>query len=441
MNTSLKILLAIALISVTIAAGVFTIKTLTADGDIKKTTAVVSQSAESSIQSGSNVIRRKPDEREKPKFSEAIIVAKEDPLQPKYIPVNQPAYLQNIRTEGKTYHSHVMGKVTGQARKKDWGIRGSAYFTYVYGIESIGKILKNDGITIIEERSFSKIIENVIVSRYEIGFEIPSTIQKGFNLLCSTIGSAIEIYSGSGDGTLGAKTGWEFGEGVNQVVSEIKIPFTDKMFSELRAEGMLPKELDPERIKQELMMFTKAKNTRILEGKKVRILFRDGQGITRIEPIQCKLSQQEEDVIKRTNYVMDHYIFPDQKVAPESTWDVNGDVFAGFLDPRLHGRVGGKVTIRRAPDFVNKNGEPSKRLRLVNGNISFTDNSSEGQAITGQLSGIRGLCIMPDKYGVITSATMSGTMIYKNVSTDHLLFDAEMTITPRFDISYECSVE
>ena len=120
MNTSLKILLAIALISVTIAAGVFTIKTLTADGDIKKTTAVVSQSAESSIQSGSNVIRRKPDEREKPKFSEAIIVAKEDPLQPKYIPVNQPAYLQNIRTEGKTYHSHVMGKVTGQARKQSY---------------------------------------------------------------------------------------------------------------------------------------------------------------------------------------------------------------------------------------------------------------------------------------------------------------------------------
>jgi hypothetical protein len=48
---------------------------------------------------------------------------------------------------------------------------------------------------------------------------------------------------------------------------------------------------------------------------------------------------------------------------------------------------------------------------------------------------------MPNKYGVITSATMSGTMIYKNVSTDHLLFDAEMTVTPRFEITYECTVE
>lgn len=442
MNTPLKILLAIALISVTIAAGVFTIKTITgSDGNGAKPTVNASKSTGSQGQGESSVIRRKPDERAKPKFSETIIVEKEDPLQPQYVPVNQPAYLQNIRTEGKTYHSRVMGKVEGKASKKDWGVRGSAYFTYIYGVESIGRIIKNDGVTIIEERQFGKVIENVIVSHYDIGFELPPTIKKGFNFLCATIGAAVEIYSGAGDGTTGAGAGWEIGEGVNQVVSEIKIPFTDEMFTELRAQGMLPESLDPERVKQQLMMFTKAKNTRILEGKKVRIVFRDGQGITRIDPIQCRLTQQEVDVIKRTNYVMDHYLFPDQKVAPDSTWDVNGDVFAGFLDPRLHGRVGGKVTVRRVADFVDAKGEPAKRLRLVNGNISFTDNSSQGQAITGQLSGIKGLCAIPNKFGVITSATMTGTMIYKNVSTDHLLFDAEMTVTPRFEISYECSVE
>ena len=112
-----------------------------------------------------------------------------------------------------------------------------------------------------------------------------------------------------------------------------------------------------------------------------------------------------------------------------------------FLDPRLHGRVGGKVTVKRVSDFGNPSMGYSKRLRLEKGNISFTDNSSEGQAITGQLSGIKGLCTIPDKYGVITNATMTGTMVYKNVSTDHLLFEAEMTVTPTFEISYECSVE
>lgn len=438
MNTSLKILTAIALISVTIAAGVFTIKTLTSvsTNNEKENTSVQTASGE-----GTRIVKRKPDEQSIPKFSTPIEVTREDPLQPRYVPVNQPAYLQNIRTEGKTYHSRVMGKVEGQASKKDWGIRGSAYFTYIYGVESIGKIVKNDGVTIIEERTFGKVIEDVIVSRYDIGFELPPEIKNGFNFLCATVGALIEINSGAGDGTAGAASGWETGETVNQVISEIKIPFTDEMFSDLRRQGMLPPELDPERVKRELMMFTKAKNTRILEGKKVRITFRDGQGITRIDPIGCTLTQQEVDVIKRTNYVMDHYLFPDQKVAPDSTWDVNGDVFAGFLDPRLHGKVGGKVTVRRVADFVNAKGEPAKRLRLVKGNISFTDNSSGNRAITGQLSGIKGLCSMPNKYGVITSATMSGTMIYKNVSTDHLLFDAEMTVTPRFEITYECAVE
>ena len=440
MNTALKILLAIALISVTIAAGVFVIKTLTSVPEGPEKTSSDTQSQGAPGQFESKVLERPMDERAKPKFSEPIVVEKDDFFQPRYIPVNQPAYLQNIRTEGKTYHSRVLGKVEGQASKKDWGIRGSAYFTYIYGVESVGKILKNDGVTIIEDRHFGKVVEDVIVSRYAVGFELPPTIQNGFNFLCATVGALAEIYTGAGDGFSGADAGWEFGEVVNQAVSEIKIPFTDEMFSKLRDEGMLPKELDPERVKDELMMFTKAKNTRILEGKTVRIAFKDGQGITRIDPIDCTLTQQEIDVIKRTNYVMDHYIFPDQKVAPDSTWDVNGDVFSGFLDPRLHGRVGGKVTVRRVADFVEK-GEPAKRLRLVNGNISFTDNSSQGQAITGQLSGIKGLCAMPDKYGVITSATMTGTMIYKNVSTDHLLFDAEMTVTPRFEISYECAVE
>lgn len=513
-KSTLQILFAIAMVSVTIAAGVFTIKTLTTDPPqpqiitISSTTSDVQQQEKNNNnrdskgeqetkQSGNDksdvvfvergtqqtgndnsgaakeeqgekqtgkettkvvfverdneqvendhsgnskqenqVIKRKPDESSVPKFSEPIIVEKNDPYQPKYVPVNQPEYLQNVRMEGKTYHSRVMGKVEGKASKKDWGIRGSAYFTYVYGVESIGKIQKNDGVTIIEERTFSNVAEDVLVSRYDIGFELPPELQTGINFFCATIGGMF-----GGDTVTGADAGWEVGETINTFISEIRIPFTDQMFSKLRSDGMLPPELDPERIKNELMMFTKAKNTRILEGKKVKITFKDGQGITRIDPIKCELSQQEVDVIKRTNYVMDHYLFPDQKVAPDSTWDVDGDVFAGFLDPRLHGRVGGKVTVKRVSDFGNQVMGYSKRLRLEKGNISFTDNSSEGQAITGQLSGIKGLCTIPDKYGVITNATMTGTMVYKNVSTDHLLFEAEMTVTPTFEISYECSVE
>ena len=436
MNSTLKILAAITMIAIIIAAGIVSVKTLMDWKTKPKKDDPVILVPDKPV-----VVETKEDDRSKPRFSEPIIVSKEDKLQPKYVPVNQPAFLQNIRMEGKTYHSRVLGKVEGRASKTDWAIRGSAYFTYIYGVESLGKIIKNDGIMIIEERTFGKVVEDVIVSRYEIGFELPPAIQNGFNFLCATLGAAGEIWLGGGDGTTGAVAGEEVGKVVNAIIQEIKIPFTDKMFADLRTQGMLPDSLDPNKVKREMMMFTKLKDGKILEGKKVRIIFRDGQGITSIEPIGCRLSKQEIDVIKLTNYVMDHYLFPDQQVSPGSNWDVNGDVFAGFLDPRLHGKVTGKVSITRISDFTDANNETAKRLRLVKGNISFTDNSSEGNAITGQLSGIKGVCSIPNKYGVVTSATMHGSMIYKNVSTDHLLFEAAMTVTPRFQITYECTVE
>lgn len=433
MNTFLKIMAAIALISLTIAAGVFTIKTLTEDKPA--VTPPVANRTEEDTPPVVTPIKKTP-VKPIPKITAPVEVKRDDPLQPAYIPVNQPAYLQNIRTEGKTYHSRVIGKVEGKASKKDWGIRGSAHFTYVYGVESIGKILKNDGVTIIEERTFGDVIEDVIVSRYEVGFEIPPRVKEGFSILCGVVGAIV-----SGGSQEGADAGHAIGETVNEIVSEIRIPFTDKMFADLRKQDMLPEELDPEKVKKEMMMFTKAKDTRILSGKKVKITFRDGQGISRIDPIGCKLTQQEVDVIKRTNFVMDHYLFPDHKVAPGSKWEVNGNVFAGFLDPRLHGKVAGKVNVSRISDFTDAQGEIAKRLRLVNGVISFTDNVSGNQAVTGQLSGINGICSIPAKHGVVTSATMSGTMIYKNVSTDHLLFDAAMTVEPRFEIVYECEVK
>ena len=226
-----------------------------------------------------------------------------------------------------------------------------------------------------------------------------------------------------------------------KLLNQVKIPVDDKFFNKLRDKKMLPQDLDPEKIKGEMVMFAKLKNGRILEGKTVRIVFRDGQGITSITPIGCSLSEQEVDVIKRTNYVMDHYLFPDQEIAIGSSWDVDGDVFAGFLDPRLQGKVDGKVTVRRVADFTDAAGEISRRLRLVNGHISFSDNSRAGKALTGQLNSVRGICSIPDRYGVITTASLSGMMDYRNVSTDHLLFAAEMTVTPRFEIIYECSVE
>lgn len=193
-------------------------------------------------------------------------------------------------------------------------------------------------------------------------------------------------------------------------------------------------------MESELKMFTQGSDNRLLENKKVKIVFEDGQGVIQVEGVGCEITGRERDIIVRTNMVMDHYLFPDRKVEPGSDWQIRGDVFSGFLDPRLEGKVDGQVTVARAPDFTDAKSGVAKRLRIVKGQI-VVRRESEQREITGQITGLKGVCVIPDTVGVVTSGGLHGHVDYKNLSRDHLLFAAETSFTPRIDITYECSVE
>jgi hypothetical protein len=324
--------------------------------------------------------------------------------------------LQMLRQEGKTYHSKVVGILKGKATKADWGVEGAAYFDYIYGIDSIGKIVKNDGVTIIEERQFKRVQETLLVSEYEVGIDLGSGL----------LSDIANFFGGPGTSA-----------GLNR---SVKIPAN---WVELgRSYGIfnqLP-QMDPNQYTDQLRMFATGSQERLLEGKTVRITFIDGQGVTAIEPVNCTLSERERDVIIRTNFVMDHYIFPDRTVAPGDEWNVDGSVFSGFLDPRLDGKAEGSLTILRQSDFVAPDGGVTKRLKLEQGNITVRDQGPTN-AINGELLNVTGVLAVPDKDGVVTSAVIKGAADYQNVSTDHLLFQAKQAIEPQFSIRYECTVE
>jgi hypothetical protein len=123
-----------------------------------------------------------------------------------------------------------------------------------------------------------------------------------------------------------------------------------------------------------------------------------------------------------------------------SKWNIGGDVFGGFLDPRISGKAGGEITVIRAPDFTAADGAISKRLKISQGNIVVQDVGA-AQAVTGQLTSITGVLAIPDAVHVITSASLKGYADYKNVSTDHLLFKASHAVTPKCEIQYSCTVK
>jgi hypothetical protein len=427
MNILLKTLAAIALILVIVAAAVFILKE--GSKPVQPTPPPVAvappvQQPQPATQTPPGapapapVVQPAPaDSRNAQTITSKIDVARDNPLQPAYKPVNQPAMLQLLRQEGKTYHSRIVGKLNGKATKADWGFQGSAYFNYIYVVDSTGKILKNDGVTIVEERQFKQVKENLLVSEYEVGIDL------GNGLLSGII-----------DFITGANTA----ENANGTA--IKIP---PHWVELGRDNGLFKQLpqiDPNQYTDELRMFATGSHERLLEGKTVRITFVDGQGITSIEPVNCTLSERERDVIIRTNFVMDHYVFPDHQVSPGDDWTVDGSVFSGFLDPRLEGKAEGSLTVTRQGDFVAPNGAVSKKLKLTQGNITVRDQNATN-VINGELLNVTGVLIIPDKEGVVTSAILKGSANYQNLSTDHLLFQAKHAVQPEFNVRYECSVE
>jgi len=429
MNLFLKILTAIALIAVIIAAGVVII--------FCKPPPIPPPPDEdpgSNGQTATNSYR--PDPRAKPQFTNALNVA-DNPIQPAYKPINQPSYLQMLRQEGKTYRSVVLGKLAGRASKSDWGMQGAAYFTYLYGLESTGKILKNDGVTIVEERTFKKVTEELLVSEYEVGIDLGQRL-KGLLSLVERAGGAA---AGAGDPT-GIGAGVAVGAGTINALDGKTYTIKKGWVDAARSAGVFKDfpQVDPAKFERELRMFTQGTNDRLLEGKTVRITFIDGQGIKTIEPVNCVLSEKERDVIIRSNFALDHYIFPDRKVSPGEDWTLDGDTFSGFLDPRMAGKAGGKVTISRTADFVGADGAISKKLKLTEGNIVVRETGSS-QAVTGQLTGLKGVLTIPDAVHVVTSAMLSGYADYQNVSTDHLLFEAKHAVTPKFEVNYQCSVE
>jgi len=420
MNMFLKVLGAIAMVMVILASGVYVLRNLdphegksipSKDDDAKK----------SDEPKGKKVA----DELVPPPRVEItpITVKPDHPLQPSYKPINQPEYLKFLRGKGKTYRSTVVGKVSGQASKRDWGFQGTAYFDYLFTVSSASKILKNDGVEVVEERSFSQVDESLFVSHYEIGLEIPDQLGTALNWIGNALGAGNAVSA-----TLST---------VNHRSVSIKKEWIDQA----RGLGLfktLP-DLDPARLEQELRMFTQGDNNRLLAGKTVKIRFVDGTGVTNIDPVSGGLTQQEKEIIIRTNFVMDHYLFPDHEVKPGGSWTVAADVFAGFLDPRLKGKPEGKVKVLRTPDH-EEDGQISKKLRIAEGDIMIR-NVTGANEITGQLNGLKGVCVIPDKNGVVTAAFLSGYADYKSLSRDHLLFQAQTTYTPKIEIRYECKVE
>ena len=173
----------------------------------------------------------------------------------------------------------------------------------------------------------------------------------------------------------------------------------------------------------------------MLDGKKVRLTFRNGEGIVNVEPIGCTLSDHETTVITRTNALSDHYIFPERARDVGETWRVPADNLGSMIDPRLRGVIiNSDVRLKRSNDSPDSSGGTVRNV-VIDGPQRITIGSTaEGKATTGELQLEEARFELPDKDGVVTRLEGYGSADYRERSVDHLLFDMDMRIRPSFKV-------
>ena len=295
-------------------------------------------------------------------------------------------------------------------------------------MKTTGKILKNDGHTVVEERFFDNVEDTLIVSDADVRVDMPAEKLGGIVRFIAAFASPYIAQEAREEAA-------EYATAALRLFNKVHVHYTKEELRKMaKKEGFLI-----DKVKATIKAIS-LPNATLLKGKKVRLTFKDGLGLVTIEPMGCTLSDEEVDIIKRTNFVMDHYLMPETKKDVGDEWKVDGSVFSGFIDPRLQGKVVGSLTVERIADFSGADGQVCKRLRLRDGNISV-ENPNADNMIVGKFMQITGSANMPSKDGVVTGAALQGYADYKNVSKNHLLFEARMEVQPHFEIKYECVVK
>ena len=377
--------------------------------------------------------------------------------QPTYRPLDKEV-LTTAREVGKTYHNEFVGKVFGKGINEDWWLKGICSFQYFYHVESNGKIISNDGETIIEERTFEQAEEHLFVDDVKLGFDLPldkyDMLIKGL----SYAGKGLAIMSTTADG--GACLA-PIITGISMIIEksapfrnwleklntvEIDLTVLNEALENaiarewLHADWIECKKSGEKVIGRKIVDGKDIAGTDIdqfLKGKTVRITFQNGVGITNLEPIDCSLTKEEEKFIKRGNFIFEQYIMSGSENEGDD-WIVDAELFGGFLDSRMEAHPMGKVGLHRRTDG-NEDGQVVKYVEIKKGSsVALEDITKEGKKRSGNISEMSGTCEIVGEDKLVRKATLQGIVRYSEIKPHHLLFKTEFKTKPRLDIQYTC---
>lgn len=350
----------------------------------------------------------------------------------RYPAVNEPDKILNVRRAGHVYETEVIGQLSGEGSSKDWGMKGDVKFRVTYSLKSIGEVESNDGRTIVELRRF-EYSEALTLDAVRAGLDLSEGQAWVISTVVGGLGEALTSGATSGAQVWAVK---ETIDTVNGRMFEIPPEALKAMATVAKWTGVSSMDLE-----KGLKVVLPRPEFGILDGKTVRLTFEDGKGITRIEPVKCSISPQEKLAITRANNLSDHYIFPDRTRAVGQAWEVPADNLGSFVDPRLRGTIVSRpVRLKRTDDTTDDEGGRVLTVSIDGAQQITMSKSGEGREVTGEMTVTEARFELQDSAGVVTSASASGTVEYRERTTDHLLFGAEIRGRPSFEVFVRTTV-
>lgn len=352
-----------------------------------------------------------------------IVLTQDSPANKgRYPAINDPDKVRNVRRPGWVYTTEVAGQVAGEGSAKDWGLRGAAKFRLAWTLVSDGDVVSNDGSTIVEDRSF-RYHEEMTVDSVRAGLEMNDVTVWG---VAGIVGGLSTLLSSGSDGGLSVTGVAAAIQSVNGTMYTVP-PEALRLMAEAGKWAGIP-EMD---LAQGIRVKLPRPEFAMLDGKTVRITIENGKGVTKLEPRGCTLSPHEQEVITRVNNLSDHYVFPDRTVAVGSGWSVPSDNLGSIVDPRLRGLiVSSDVRMKRTDDSADAAGGRVLNVALERPTRLQVSKSGDGREVTGEVQLDDARFELPDAEGVVTKIEASGNVEYRERSTDHLLFEAEVLGRP-----------
>jgi hypothetical protein len=327
----------------------------------------------------------------------AVVTAQPPP------PIQNPERIKGVLRVGKTYELALTAGIFARVEDKAYTIKTVTNMVYRGECVIQRRIEKNDGAELIELRKFDvcrtvKLESHVDDLRFEWG--TPGELVLA-SLEFYVPGSYLAVHEGK--------------------------PFVEA----------LSKSFAQQLATDHIQAWRKLDS---LEGKTVRITYRDGVGVTRLEPIGCTLTTEEESFLNHTSAFADYWLLPDLNIGKGKEWPVDAANLAALIDPSLRGVPRGQIVLKRVDADAQFRADSAHAvLQIADRRVVTLDQSDDKTQRIGTFVP-SGSFWFNTRDEFLEQAALKGDFTIEQVSKDHLLFETTMRTKPALDVQYSCKL-